>query len=224
MQRVEHLLGRVIPNDVTVVLLADAQRVLGASATDEGTSATAAPPGLTLTVLDVPSIRAAAAQGRAGYAAALPERDANDTLWCAAALDGEALVAWAWFTGGNVPAPLNSGGSRFAGIGLQLPARCAFVFKVHVAPEQRGAALAASLMAHGIAQAPMSPIDTVITTTAMSNTPFRRSASSIGFERSDWAAEIILGKRHAFRLPKPVTLQDGRQITFRRGAAPNRNP
>lgn len=209
--RLHRLLDRVVPCDVTLILLLDVTRLRDAPAPRADLPAGPAP---SLVVLDLATVRTRATAGRSGFAAALPNVGDDDTPWCAAALFGDALVAHAWFVRERVAPSLNSGGVRFAGIGLRLPATIAYAFKVHVAPPWRGRGLATALIAHGTRHAPDGALRGVVTTTAAANVAYRRSALTLGFERRDWALECVIGRRHRYRLPRPLAVPGERRVEF----------
>lgn len=206
--RLYRALGRVLPCDVTVVLRLDVSRLRRPLGPPSDT------PSPTVALLDAADVRARAAAGVAGFADALPRDASVTTLRCAAALDGERAIAHVWFATDDVPAALNSGGERFAGIGLRLPAGTLYLFKAHVDPAWRGRALGAMLVGEAVRRLADDGVRHVVTTTDFTNEAFRRSAASLGFERCDWAAEIVLGSAHRFRLPRPLALGDAARVEF----------
>ena len=219
--RLYRMLGRVVPCDATVVLTLDVRRAL----TDRPTpSPSPSPPhssprsAITFALLDGTAVRDGVERGVAGFAAALPDAGVDEASRCAVALHADEPVAHAWFGRGRVPPTANTGGRRFAGIGLRLPPSCAYLFKVHVSPAWRGHGLAGALIAYGATALPEPLVDVVVTTTDFTNTPFRRTLERLGFEYRGRAAEIVLGEYHLYRLPDPLPVPGG-TVAFSGGSA-----
>ena len=178
--------------------------------------------GIVLTLLELDGVRERAAlpayaralpatvdEGAGQAGAARTTAIGTSSMHMVAALDGDDLVGHAWFARGRIAPSLNRGGERFAGIGLSLPPAACYAFKVQVAPGYRRRGLGTRLLAHGARHLPGAPVSAVVTTTDRRNAAFRASAAGAGFERRDWAGEIVVGGRRLYRLPRPVRLGDG---------------
>ncbi len=131
-------------------------------------------------------------------AALIDQRQAR----CFAALDQGKLAAYSWFASDQVAAEHNSGGSKFAGIGLQLPEEMVYLFNAFVSPEYRGQSLNHSIFQKAGEQFVSDGKTRIITTTDWTNKAFQKSAHRGGFVKHGHAAEWIIGSRHFYHLPK----------------------
>lgn len=124
------------------------------------------------------------------------------------------LAGYAWFAEHRVAPRHNTGGNRFAGIGLTLPPGVAYTFKCFVAARFRGNALMSRLLYEAASALENEGCREIVTTTDIGNRAFQQSAERIGFEHIDHAAEFVLFGRHLFHLPRKLA-----RIRFHAGCA-----
>jgi ribosomal protein S18 acetylase RimI-like enzyme len=91
---------------------------------------------------------------------------------------------------GHVPARHNSGGHRFNGIALDLPAATQYLFKVEVRPAYRGQRIAAAMIGHAIEHFGVDQLKAIITTTDWTNQSFISSVRRQGFRKLGFASEF----------------------------------
>lgn len=125
----------------------------------------------------------------------------SDEARCYAITHGNALAAYTWVATGDIAPKHNCGGSRFLGIGFQLPDNVAYIFKVLVLPAYRGKQLNGWMLYKLGNELSDTSIDTFITTTDWTNYPFLSSAAKSGFKPISLAGEFIVGSRHIYKLP-----------------------
>ncbi len=191
--RFYRLLNRIIPSDITQVLLLDLSAVQAPSSSVEEYSFDF------ITADEL--IRFSALEGaelKPEMAELIRSREA---VCFAATVDGE-LAAYTWFAGGTVDAQHNCGGSQFRGIGLSLPDNMMYLFKAFVLPEHRGKSLNRWIYVRAGESFAKQDYHFIITTTDWTNLAFQRSAINGGFQRLALEGEFVVGKRHCYRLPK----------------------
>ncbi len=129
------------------------------------------------------------------------------------------LLGYLMCANGVVPARYNSAGSPFRGVGLDLPVGVSYVFKCFVLPSQRGKRLLQRLLAYA-ATGEMAEHKTThfVTTTDWANRAASTSFQRFGFERVGLVGEFVIGRRHLYRLPAPVALDDAVAAPARQAA------
>jgi|GEM_PF-1551926 len=199
LSRLYRGLSRLVPSDITVVLALDCR------ARSPLAEPICVDPDVTLILRDEAAIRRAATSDEPDIADMLPRLgETSATLHGVVARHGGRAIGHAWFARDRVDATLNTGGNRFAGIGVELPPSACYVFRVQVAQAWQGHGVAAAMLDHGLGHLPGPPLDTAVTTTEWTNLGFRRVAGRLGFRQVGWAAEFVVGLRHVYRLPKPL--------------------
>lgn len=138
---------------------------------------------------------------------------------CFMAFDGATPVAHDFVALGCIDPSLNSGGSAFTGIGIGLPPSAAYVFKAWVASSWRGRGLHAYLVAQVADTLASQGIEWLVTTADWVNTASLRSFTGMGFVTHGRAAELVLARRHLYRVPPPIGL-GAAQIRMHRPGAP----
>lgn len=120
----------------------------------------------------------------------------------AVAENESALAGYFWLLRDKVPAEMNSGGKRFGGIAVSLPADMLFLFKAFVLKEYRGNALNSQLIAEASEALRADNITSILTTTEWNNAAFLHSVTKTGFRSVGIAAEWIVAGKTFYRCPR----------------------
>ena len=131
-------------------------------------------------------------------AAALVE---GGSVACFAALQGDALAAYACFASGQVDAEHNRASRDLEGIGLRLDEDARYLFKAFAVPSYRGQALMSWLIFQAAEACAAQGVREIVTTTGWTNRAFQISAERSGFRFSGRTAEMNLFGRHLHHYP-----------------------
>lgn len=134
--------------------------------------------------------------------ASMAEIVSKPEIRCFAALNDGNLAGYIWFASGRVAAEHNTGGTRFAGIGLELPTHVVYLFKAFVVPTHRGNSLNHWLINKAADELEAEKVTHVVTTTDWKNEGFQKSAAKAGFSKCGHTAEWVVGKYHHYHIPK----------------------
>jgi ribosomal protein S18 acetylase RimI-like enzyme len=116
------------------------------------------------------------------------------------------LISYVMFAEGNVAPRLNSGGSRFRGIGWKLPVGVDYMFKGYVKPSYRGRGVISAAIQHHVDQPRAERLHSLVTSTSRSNRSAIRNLHSMGFRQAGSTAEYVIGSRSFYRIPEPLAL------------------
>ncbi len=126
------------------------------------------------------------------------------------AFDGTDLVGVCFFATGHVDPKHNRAGEHFHGIGLRCPESVCYQYKVFVLPEYRNQGINPQMIDFALTTYANSPVDTIVTTTDITNTGFFASVTKRGFEPVAIAAEWVLFKKSFYWMPKHLSLNQDR--------------
>ncbi len=130
----------------------------------------------------------------------------SNSVVCIGALHKQQLIGYMFFCTSPVEPHRNSGGKPFSGIGLVFPENVRYVYKVLVLPEHRGKKVAKLILYYAAEYFQSRGIDWIVTTTDWTNSAFLNVTQSVGFKTVGTAAEIVLGSKHLYRLPRRFSL------------------
>lgn len=192
-EKINRILNRVVPCDITRLLLLDAKNRVPPSK----------PLGdLVLCELSAAEVRRFAQSPSNDLRIQLADLIESQEARCIAVLDNNVLAGYTWFANGTVDPMHNCGGGPFKGIGLRLPAQLHFLFKAFVLPDYRGLSLNRWIFCYAAELFSNEGSSQIITTTDWSNDAFFNSATAGGFEQIGIEAEVLVFGKHRYYLPK----------------------
>ena len=186
------LLNKITPCEICQVLLLDLKSRLPPSSEVNGYN---------VCLLTTEQIRKFSDVSANDIDATMAEFANNREIRCFAALEEDRLAGYIWIASGRVAAEHNTGGKRFAGIGVNLPTHVVYLFKAFVVPEHRGQSLNHWLVNKAAHQLVDEKVTHIVTTTEWTNKGFQKSAKKIGFVKCGHTAEWVVGKKHYYRIP-----------------------
>ncbi len=136
----------------------------------------------------------------------------NDGLVAIGAFVDDQLVGLSFFATDRVDPIYNRGSDRFKGIGIQLPKNGCYQFKVFVLPSYRGSGINGCMIDHGLSHFKCGEVDTVITTTDISNRAFVNSVRKKGLRVIGYAGEWVIFGRSFFWIPRRIQAAKGEYI------------
>ena len=93
---------------------------------------------------------------------------------------------------------------------MRLSENVCYQYKVYVLPEFRGQGVNTRIIDYALTSYPNSCIDTLVTTTDITNQSFLASVTRHGFRRIAFAGEWVLFGKSFFWVPKPFFLNEER--------------
>ncbi len=190
---------RLFPLDITHILLLNAQNF---TPSNSGSVSQCS-------ALSLSEIRALAADGSLGISEQLADDYEKFGYTAVVAKVENQIAAISFFAAKSILPRHNSGGNPFRGIGLQLPSDTRYLFKVFVTPEFRGSQLFADIITYALVYFSDDRVNTIITTTDISNLAFLKSTMWLGFTRVGKASECKLLGKHRYRLPTAIDSRTG---------------
>lgn len=206
LSKLYNYLGRLIPMDVTKVLVWNIAQANGAN---ENIDKIAYGDDYTVCVLSSSHLEQYVNDSQYELDAKTVSSLESNSVTCIGVFANERLAAYLFFCGSPVDPSNNSGGSPFYGIGLEFGTQVRYLYKVLVLPEQRGRHLSARMLRFAADYFGALNVDCLVTTTDWTNTAFLKASASVGFSVVGTAAEFIIFGKHVYRLPSPYAVSQG---------------
>ena len=120
---------------------------------------------------------------------------------CWGAIEDGRLASYACFAAGDIAPEHNRGSGQLNGIGLRLTQNARYLFKAFVVPSFRGRSLMRNLITSVAREYHKQGIESLVTTTSITNDAFHFSALKGGFVVVGRTFEVRLMGRHRYHFP-----------------------
>jgi len=202
-------LNKVCRADITQVLFVDRHTFTAAKLSED----------IVCRILNSRDLLNLSAEGKFGLNNAFITDFKELRFLCIGATVNGKIIGVIFLSSGLTPARHNSGGARFNGIAVETPSSSFYLFKVDVDSEHRGKRVNAAMISFAVNSLSSDGLDSIVTTTDWTNTPFLKSAMRLGFQRRGYASEFVVAATHLYQLPKPIDVMTGKSVSYAKALA-----